>query len=257
MNREKNGNGWPSWCTKRCTVLAIVIFIIFVTILILCIVLLKPSDSSSEQGSGACSTDSSPLNVTIEQCAEAGYLVNGTGACSTDSSPLNVTIEQGAVAGYLVNGIIRFSNIPYVKKPKRFSPPEIGQYPSFGPILWDDQRYIQCPQTQMSPESPTGYITEDCLILNIYTPDVKQPILPVMVFIHGGGFIFGSGSDYDGSWLAKEGVVVVTINYRLGLFGFYADSDIMKEANTTGGMNGLLDQAAALKWVEDNIAQFS
>jgi len=213
-NEGKNGKEDASWRSKNLITRSIVTFSIFavIYIMILLIVLVKRDETTS----------------------------------------LNVTITQGTVAGYLLNDTILYRNIPYVKKPERFSPPEIGHYPSFETSLLDDQRYIQCPQ-----QRETGYNTEDCLVLNVHSPDITQPILPVMVFIHGGSFSSGAGYMYDGTWLAKEGVVVVTVNYRLGVFGYYADLEIMHETtNTTGGMNGLLDQVAALKWVEENIAHF-
>ena len=96
--------------------------------------------------------------------------------------------------------------------------------------------------------------SEDCLYLNIYTParESSQGLLPVMVWIHGGGYFLGTGSTYNGTRLARQGgVVVVTINYRLGVFGFLSTED-----SGMPGNYGLLDQIQALKWVKDNIANF-
>ena len=103
--------------------------------------------------------------------------------------------------------------------------------------------------------SPTSLVTsEDCLYLNIYTPvrDRSVGLLPVMVWIHGGSFLVGSGSIYNGTRLARQGdLVVVTINYRLGVFGFLSTEDSVMPGNY-----GLLDQIQALKWIRDNIANF-
>jgi para-nitrobenzyl esterase len=105
-----------------------------------------------------------------------------------------------------------------------------------------------------------GAMSEDCLYLNVWTParSVGER-LPVMVWIHGGAFTFGSGSDelYDGAVLADKGVVVVTFNYRLGVLGFLAHPSLSAESpHQVSGNYGLLDQVAALSWVQRNIAQF-
>ena len=101
---------------------------------------------------------------------------------------------------------------------------------------------------------------EDCLYLNVWTP-AKKPgeALPVLVVLHGGGFVSGSGSEprTDGEWLAKQGIVVVEPNYRLSLFGFLAHPELSAESSGRGSGNyGMLDQVAALQWVQDNIAAF-
>jgi para-nitrobenzyl esterase len=101
---------------------------------------------------------------------------------------------------------------------------------------------------------------EDCLYLNVWTPAVDRGAkLPVLVWLHGGGFTGGSGSDLrcDGARLAAEGAVVVTLNYRSGLFGFFAHPGLSREsAHGVSGNYGLLDQVAALRWVRENIASF-
>ncbi|KAH9496648.1 hypothetical protein Btru_009935 [Bulinus truncatus] len=110
----------------------------------------------------------------------------------------------------------------------------------------------RCMQINDSIAPPGQYESEDCLNLNIYTPDVNGS-LPVMVFIHGGGFDSGSGSYsmYEGSSLAARGVVVVTVNYRLGIFGFLSTGDDVMPGNY-----GMLDQVLALKWVHRYIREF-
>lgn len=107
---------------------------------------------------------------------------------------------------------------------------------------------------------PVGDVSEDCLYLNVWTPAHKATDkLPVMVWIYGGAFVVGSTSvpAYDGEGLASKGVVVVSMNYRLGLFGFYASKDLDAESKKgVSGNYGLLDQIAALAWVKRNVAAF-
>jgi para-nitrobenzyl esterase len=105
--------------------------------------------------------------------------------------------------------------------------------------------------------------SEDCLTLNIWTPDAakaeKHKKLPVMVWIYGGGFLAGGTSEprQDGAALAQNGVIVVSMNYRLGIFGFFVDHDLAAEnEHHSAGNYGLMDQAAALRWVKDNIKSF-
>lgn len=102
--------------------------------------------------------------------------------------------------------------------------------------------------------------SEDCLYLNVWTPASSASAhLPVMVWIYGGGFVAGASSEprQDGEVLAKKGVIVVSFNYRLGIFGFFAHSDLAKESeHHSSGNYGLLDQVAALQWVQKNIAAF-
>ena len=100
--------------------------------------------------------------------------------------------------------------------------------------------------------------SEDCLYLNVWTPAVDGKARPVMVWIHGGGFIAGAGSEprYSDSPLVDRGVVLVTLNYRLGVFGFLATDELAKENGGHAGNYGLMDMVAALKWVKANIGAF-
>ena len=102
--------------------------------------------------------------------------------------------------------------------------------------------------------------SEDCLTLNVWVPDKHiDPKMPVMVWIYGGGFVAGTTSEsrQEGSHLAQQGVIVVSMNYRLGVFGFMVHPELAKESGyNAAGNYGLLDQLAALKWVHDNIAAF-
>jgi para-nitrobenzyl esterase len=102
-------------------------------------------------------------------------------------------------------------------------------------------------------------VSEDCLYLNVWTPEwPAKNAAPVMVWIHGGSNVIGSGGEsvYDGAALARKGVVVVTINYRLGVLGFFAHPELTRESLHASGNYGLLDQIAALQWVHGNIARF-
>ena len=166
---------------------------------------------------------------------------------------------NGRVEGVERDGVHAFLGIPYAAAPVgalRFRPP--APRPA-----WDGVRpsAIEAVVRQADspgvfgdmfrPPNPQG---DDCLNLNVWTPDPGATGLPVLVWIHGGAFTIGSGSDpvYDGSSFARNGVVTVTINYRLGVDGFLHVSP-----DTEGSGNfGMLDQIAALAWVRDNIARF-
>jgi para-nitrobenzyl esterase len=180
---------------------------------------------------------------------------------------LTIRIESGLISGALVgeNKDVRaYKGIPYAAPPVgnlRWKPPQppptwqgVRQTTEYGP---------SCPQPDILERAygiKTGPTSEDCLYLNVWTPaKVGNEKLPVMVWIHGGGYIAGSGSSqvYDGQELARRGIVVVTINYRLGPFGFLAHPLLSKESeHGVSGNYGLLDQIAALLWVKRNIAAF-
>ena len=111
------------------------------------------------------------------------------------------------------------------------------------------------------PKTPLGLpsSSEDCLYLNVYAPSGRQhgsDAHPVMVWIHGGGWWLGEGNDYDPSQLAADGTVVVTINYRLGALGFLALPALADTPGGSSGAYGLMDQQAALRWVQTNIRAF-
>ena len=174
-----------------------------------------------------------------------------------------VSTTQGRLEGIERKGAWQFRGIPYAAPPvgeRRFRPPAppepwAGVRPAdtFGPVSW--QAMGGTAQLLGDGERETS---EDCLFLNVTTPACDDGARPVMVWIHGGGFVNGSGSVpwYDGTRLALRGdVVVVSINYRLGALGFLWLGDLDPELRSSG-VNGLLDQAAALRWVHDNIAAF-
>jgi para-nitrobenzyl esterase len=173
-----------------------------------------------------------------------------------------VDTTSGKVEGTVEGELRVFRGIPYAAPTAgehRFRPPrpvepwsQIRPAKQFG--CWAPQND---PLTTLTGEEP-GAQGEDCLTLNVWTP-ATEGRRPVMVWIHGGAFVSGSGisSLYRGSQLAARGdVVVVTINYRLGILGFLAHPDLADEAHGAAGNWGLLDQAAALRWVHENIASF-
>ena len=115
-----------------------------------------------------------------------------------------------------------------------------------------------CMQPKVFDDINFAKVSEDCLTLNVWVPAGAKKA-PVMVWIHGGGFAAGGGDEprHNGEAFAKKGIVLVTINYRLGIFGFFAHPDLTKESPAhASGNYGLLDQVAALKWVKGNIAAF-
>jgi len=159
-----------------------------------------------------------------------------------------VKIETGKVQGFIADGVAIFRGLP-------FAAPPLGELRWQAPrpaAKWPDVR----PANVFSASCAQA---EDCLYLNVYEPaDTKKGAnLPVMVWIHGGAFIFGSGSAYDGSQFAKQGLIVVTVNYRLGRAGWFAHPALTAEnPKALLGNYGLMDQIAALVWVKDNIKDF-
>jgi len=180
-------------------------------------------------------------------------LVIGLAACGngSDSDPLVVTTDRGDVKGIEVAGTRQFLGIPYAAKPVRWQAP-VEADPWMG--LRDASSFgANCAQ----PDTPFGFAStsEDCLFLNVYRPTGDGPF-PVMVWIHGGALQFGEGSDYDPSQMVAQGLVVVTLNYRLGALGFLAHAALSAEGGGSSGNYGLMDQQAALRWVQRNIAAF-
>lgn len=183
------------------------------------------------------------------------------GLAGTASAAGIVPTDKGPVRGIETQGAKEYLGIPYAAPPAgelRWRPPQPAQ-------RWQGPRDAtrfgnHCPQ----PESPFGTAsnTEDCLYLNVFTPNngagrghAKR--LPVMVWIHGGALVLGESDDYDPTRLVKQGVVVVTLNYRLGFLGFFAHPALSAEsASHSSGNYGLMDQQAALRWVRRNIAKF-
>ena len=179
-----------------------------------------------------------------------------------------VPTDKGPVRGVATDTVRKFLGIPYAAPPVgdlRWRAPQ-------APARWRGPRDAtefanHCPQHP----SPFGFesSTEDCLYLNVFTPNgkvsqekngktkAKKPKdLPVMVWLHGGALVVGESDDYDPTRLVEQGVVVVTVNYRLGYLGFLAHPALSEESGNGSGNYGLMDQQAALRWVQSNIAKF-
>jgi para-nitrobenzyl esterase len=188
-----------------------------------------------------------------------------------------VQTDNGTLRGYLAGQIAVFKGIPFAQPP-------------VGPLRWKEPQpsraWVGVRDAQHASSScvqdPAGLDpflsnlaahygvdfqrsapvknSEDCLYLNIWTPRLsEQALLPVMFWIHGGSNLKGSGTQtmYDGAALASKGVLVVTVNYRLGIFGFFSNPDLVAESpHHSAGNYALLDQMAALKWVKANIGRF-
>jgi para-nitrobenzyl esterase len=177
-------------------------------------------------------------------------------ACSS-LPPEQVRVEQGIVQGSLEDGLRVFKGVP-------FAAPPVGE------LRWKAPRPVEkwegvklttgfAPSPMQAGNPPSGK-SEDCLYLNIWTPAKSaKERLPVLVWIYGGGFSFGSTAEpvYNGEKLAEKGVVVVSIAYRVGQFGFLAHPELSAEnPDSVSGNYGLLDQIAGLRWIQNNIAAF-
>src|ERR1051326_8465900 len=166
---------------------------------------------------------------------------------------------NGRLAGQRWGDLFVFNGVPYAKPPAgplRWRMPEpiepwtgVRDATRFGPI---------CPQAPTQIEvlmgGTLGEQSEDCLNLNVWTPGCDDARRPVMVWIHGGAFVIGAGSQsiYNGRHLASRDCVIVTINYRLGVFGFLNLADALGEPALGNGAEGIADQVMVLNWVKQN-----
>lgn len=177
------------------------------------------------------------------------------------ANPNLVQTTEGPVKGFVKDGIVEFLGIPYAAPPVgnlRWRPPQ--NHATWTKTIDATTAGPICLQvTTLGPFAGPANANEDCLYLNVYTPEVDPSAkerLPVIVWIHGGGNVDGGSTDYDGSKLSAQGhTVVVTINYRLGLLGFMANPAIDTEGHPFANY-GIMDQQHALKWVRRNIARF-
>lgn len=170
---------------------------------------------------------------------------------------------QGKLLGVVEKGIHIWRGIPYALPPVgelRWRSPQpitpwVGtrQADVFSPASWQNIEFCKV----LGGGDP-GVLSEDCLYLNIWAPAERRTLLPVMVWLHGGGYTLGAASlpPYDGFALAKREVVVVTVNYRLGHLGFFAHPALETEGNECVNNFALLDQIAALRWIQGNISAF-
>jgi para-nitrobenzyl esterase len=186
-------------------------------------------------------------------------------ACSSPASApappsrhigLVVSTADGQIRGKHAGGTDEYLGMPYAAAPVgalRWRPPQAAAH--WHGIRAATEFAPHCPQ-------PTGVfgrpsMSENCLFLNVFRPARQHSdALPVMVWIHGGGFVGGESDDYDPSGLVADGVIVVTINYRLGALGFLAHPELANRRGGPAGDYGLMDQQAALRWVRENIRAF-
>jgi para-nitrobenzyl esterase len=212
----------------------------------------------------------------------AGHAAGHGQAVAPSSSPTVRTasgdlsgVASGAGSG---SGILAFKGIPFAAPPVgdlRWRAPRppgswtgVRKADAFGPNCMQNLAGRHDPWTE--EYMAHGEVSEDCLVLNVWTPALpgapgsarqtrQTPPRPVLVFLHGGAFVEGSGSVavYDGEALARKGIVAVTINYRLGVLGFFAHPELTRESEShASGNYGLLDVVAALRWVQQNIGAF-
>ena len=203
---------------------------------------------------------------TVRSALLLGTFVVLTTACdglpwsSAPAEPVlqpRITVEGGSLRGKYENGVNTFLGIPYAAPPVR----DLRWKPPQPPASWGGVRSAaafgaDCIQHQSPTQQPQS---EDCLFLNVWAPVDAEAPLSVMVWIHGGGLTSGSAAvpTYNGSGLARRGVLLVSFNYRLGRFGFFAHPVLTSDdSGSLLGNYGLMDQMAALLWVQRNIEIF-
>lgn len=177
--------------------------------------------------------------------------------CCTSRKPAQVVVSEGQLQGTVNNGIEIYKGIPFAAPPVdelRWKAPQPAK-------KWEGIKQVTgfAPSPIQGGNPPSGK-SEDCLYLNVWTPAVSpEDKVPVLVWIYGGGFSFGSSAEpvYDGEALARKGVVLVSLNYRVGPLGFLAHPELSAEnPDGVSGNYGLLDMIAGLKWIRKNIAAF-
>jgi para-nitrobenzyl esterase len=204
-----------------------------------------------------------PIRVAVCWCVVLTAAAT-VGITARAQAPPVVRVEGGDVQGVVADGVESFKGIPFAAPPVgewRWRPPQKA-------LVWTGVRQAaefgaDCMQGRFGPPPPGApparVPSEDCLYLNVWRPAAATARLPVMVWIHGGGFVGGSGASpfTSGAQLAKQGVVLVSINYRLGRFGFFAFPALSRERPDELKANyAYMDQIAALQWVKRNIAAF-
>jgi para-nitrobenzyl esterase len=201
-----------------------------------------------------------PPTVAAQSATPAGAEQAAAGALS-EVVAKTVQLDAGLIEGLASGDVLSFKGIPYAAPPVgdlRWRAPQpvtpwdgVRQATAFGP---------DCAQAPGEAEKIQTTPAEDCLFVNVWRP-ANVPLgarLPVMVWIHGGGFVGGGASIpwYDGSAFARQGIVVVSLNYRLGRLGFFAHPALLAANEGPVGNFGLMDQIAALQWVQRNVAAF-
>ncbi|RDV00091.1 carboxylesterase/lipase family protein [Trinickia dinghuensis] len=210
----------------------------------------------------------SPRRRAVAALAAAtfGWLLPNAPCAAADRPPTRIDLPAGTIEGVKTSfreiELRAFRGIPYAQAPigeLRWKPPE--PVTAWAGVRDASQFGARCMQLALFPmEFRSRQMSEDCLFLNVWAPArTAGEKLPVLVYFYGGGFAAGDGSEprYDGAALASRGMVTVTVNYRLGVFGFLALPEMALESpHGAAGNYGLLDQQAALRWVRENIAKF-
>ena len=201
----------------------------------------------------------------LSRLGVALFLAFGVSGCAREAPSTLVQIDSGALAGRILDsGVRAWLGVPFAQPPVRDL-----RWMEARPINWKgvynaDRKMAQCPQV-LRPHNINHYFgeeptSEDCLYMNIWAPPGSNADskLPVIVFIYGGGGTIGSSgmANYDGEQVARRGAIFVNFNYRLGILGFMAHPELTKEQGGHSGNYGYLDQHAALKWIQRNIARF-
>jgi para-nitrobenzyl esterase len=202
--------------------------------------------------------------MTKRRAPLAAWLLALLPLCAGAAEPPRLDTPQGPVQGIRKDDVRVFMSLPYALPPvgdRRWRPPQPAP-------AWSAVRDASAPSPQcVQPPYPAASVfaradrpqSEDCLYLNVWTRSEAGENAPVMVWIHGGGLTRGTGAtaSYDGAALARKGVVLVTINYRLGAFGYFSHPALSAESpHGASGNQGFQDQIAALRWVRDNIAAY-
>ena len=202
------------------------------------------------------------LALSCVVCLCVSSFVGHVDASPPPDQPNLVSVDAGQLRGAVAGDLVVFKGIPYAAAPVgdlRWRAPQPVK--PWSGVRAADAFGCDCMQKAFPFDAapPTQTPSEDCLFLNIWKPLKANGKLAVLVWIHGGGYVNGAGSPavYDGSQLARQGLVVVSINYRLGRFGFFAHPALTKESPSGPlGNYAFLDQIAALQWVKRNIAAF-
>lgn len=214
-----------------------------------------------------------PRNSIIQTCnmkklklLSACLLIVFAATAQTDYNfPVQAKIQNGIIEGNYntKDGLQEFFGVPFAKPPVGNLRWKAPQPPDNWKGVFQTKKFRPRPVQAIvfgDMSSRSEGLSEDCLYLNVWSPATYGAKgLPVLVYFYGGGFVAGDGSEprYDGASMAKKGIVVVTVNYRLNIFGFFAHAELSAEASYKGSGNyGLLDQNEALKWVRQNIAVF-
>jgi para-nitrobenzyl esterase len=210
---------------------------------------------------GRCLLAAASLALVLAGVTSGTALAKTAGPGAGPLLPLVVRTDHGLVRGLHQHGAREFLGIPYAAPPtgaNAWRPPQ--PFPPWRGVRLATKPGHDCAQVgSLATGVPTTSLFENCLFLNVYTPPQGTGrLLPVMVWIHGGGFTGGAGRIYDGAALAaRDHVIVVTINYRLSAFGFLALKSLDAQSpDHASGNYGLMDQQAAMRWVQDNAFAF-